>query len=1199
MPMTDHPPSRGRWIKRAAAGLRSLTERATAEQPGSGGYVPGLVSVVVPAYNVADYLDECLTSLREQRYAEVEIVVVDDGSPDDSAAIAARHAQEDDRVRLVRRDNGGLSAARNTGVRAARGEFLAFVDADDTVSRVVFSAPVKALAESGSDFAVTTYDRLERDGRLVRPAPWIRAAHATRRLATTLEAFPDVMVNAVAWSKVYRRSFWDAAGLSFPVGRIYEDQPVSMAAFARARSFDVLKEVGVHWRVRGDGSSISQGGSSVRNLVEHNLAVRASLDALRDAGHAAAADARAVQLLANNLPPFVRHVAEAGEEFWEELRVGVGMLAGLIDAEVYRSAVNVGDKVLYALVLADRREDAIAFLAEAGTDLNRFRAVCRADGLHAELPHVDGLPDGATVIAERQVILQHRILQIDWDADGSLRLTGWAYLRCIDLVEHPPSLRIELVGPDGRRRPLQVTGRAEARADVSGNHAYADYRPGGFTAVLPAAEVPTEPGEHLFELVMTAAGITRTATVDMMATRGSAALAHSRVLPDGGIARVVHDRPKPHDPTTVLHLRTSRSATYATEVTRDEGPTSGAVTVTFVASEPSAVHLAHIDHPEPLLSVAPTRAGDRWQARFDLGRLPRGPLPGLTAGELGRPLRFRVEGPGGTSPLLAPAAVEVSPGLGDDGTRAVTRGRTGELEVFDWWPAATAYDLGEDRLAVTVSHARALAGTPVLRTREETVTGRIEPGEDGADTLVFALTRDRWGRAGLGIPSGRYQVGIEDPEGRFWGLTPAPGLLATLPHDRLIDRYRVRLELTASVPPALTVELGPPLGDDERGRRNQRLLAERSRVPRAEDDSVLLRSGEGRTADGNPLAVHRELARRSSALRLCWSVVDRSVPLPPGAVGLVEGSRAWHAALARSRYLVVDAHQPEGHVRPTGQVIVRTLRDHPVALMGHARWERDRVPFAEVASLDRRARDWDVIVSPGRWATPLLRAAYLDPAGAQPQVLEVGQPHDDVLLAPEAQAARESARAALGVAPDRTAVLYAPGPRDHLAARRVELLDAERLVAALGGDVVVLDHADGSAPGRREPSPGVVDVRSHPDPDELLLAADVAVLDYSALRFDLALADRPMVFLVPDRERHDEAGDLVDFDATTPGPQVATTDEVVALLRDLPGLNQRYAEARQRLRETFAELADGRASVRLVDAVFAARGDAPQGDGAR
>jgi len=121
----------------------------------------------------------------------------------------------------------------------------------------------------------------------------------------------------------------------------------------------------------------------------------------------------------------------------------------------------------------------------------------------------------------------------------------------------------------------------------------------------------------------------------------------------------------------------------------------------------------------------------------------------------------------------------------------------------------------------------------------------------------------------------------------------------------------------------------------------------------------------------------------------------------------------------------------------------------------------------------------------------------------------------------------------------------------------------------------------------------VIDVTDYPDVNDLILASDAAVLDYSSLRFDYVLSGKPMVFLVPDLAEYDRArGGVIPFGPTAPGPQVDTTEQVVVELSDLSSLAERYAEAREQFRAEYVDLEDGAAAARLVDAVFVPRGDA-------
>ena len=207
---------------------------------------------------------------------------------------------------------------------------------------------------------------------------------------------------------MFRRSFYDAAGIRFPEGAIYEDQPVSARAYARARAFDILPDVAVSWRIREDGTSITQRTSSADNLAAHNEAVRSSLAELEGAGHWTAADARALQLLANNMRLFSRHVDAVDDEFWRTLQVGLRELLARVSDEAYVREVPAQEKVLNELILRDDRARAAEFLGDGGMDLARFAIAQGADGRYlARLPFFGdrdvAIPTDRFVLAERQL----------------------------------------------------------------------------------------------------------------------------------------------------------------------------------------------------------------------------------------------------------------------------------------------------------------------------------------------------------------------------------------------------------------------------------------------------------------------------------------------------------------------------------------------------------------------------------------------------------------------------------------------------------------------------------------------------------------------------------------------------------------------------------------------------------------------------
>lgn len=230
-----------------------------------------VLSVIVPFYNVEKYIGPCLDSIAAQTMPDLEVICVDDGSGDDGPAVVESRAAGDPRIALVRQDNKGVGRARNVGLRRATGRYLAFVDGDDTVPPDAFKRLVSSLETSGSDLACGNVMRLYRN--LLMPSWAHREAFATPMKRTHITRHPLLIRDRMLWNKVYRRSFWERLRLSFPE-RMYEDQPVAMAAHVGARSVDVLAKVVYHWRQRDEpGSSITQRRLEPGNLRDRLLSV--------------------------------------------------------------------------------------------------------------------------------------------------------------------------------------------------------------------------------------------------------------------------------------------------------------------------------------------------------------------------------------------------------------------------------------------------------------------------------------------------------------------------------------------------------------------------------------------------------------------------------------------------------------------------------------------------------------------------------------------------------------------------------------------------------------------------------------------------------------------------------------------------------------------------------------------------------------
>lgn len=191
-----------------------------------------MISVIVPVYNVEQYLDRCLTSLVRQTYSDLQIILVDDGSTDGCAGMCDAWAKKDPRILTVHQSNQGLSEARNAGLRLATGRYLAFVDSDDFVEPNMYRYMVEAMERTGSDIAACGRYRFDNEtGNR-------RIMHTCRKesVFSTEEAIGALLcggeMEETVWDKVFKAELF--RGISFPKGEINEDIAVTPEVFAGA-----------------------------------------------------------------------------------------------------------------------------------------------------------------------------------------------------------------------------------------------------------------------------------------------------------------------------------------------------------------------------------------------------------------------------------------------------------------------------------------------------------------------------------------------------------------------------------------------------------------------------------------------------------------------------------------------------------------------------------------------------------------------------------------------------------------------------------------------------------------------------------------------------------------------------------------------------------------------------------------------------
>lgn len=234
------------------------------------------ISVIVPVYKVEKYLPQCLDSLVNQTYGNLEIILVDDASPDGCGRICDEYASGDERIRVVHRPkNQGQASARNLGLEMATGEYVSFVDSDDWLSEDAYEKLLAGLREHGADCSVGhCVVVLDRDGELVVQ----KTKKKPVRCESAADAMKDVLLGAsAAWNRLYRRELFE--GLRFQTGRINDDEALVLRAYERMDKIVFLDADSYFYRKRPGSITTSRFSLKMLDCVTNS---RENLEFLRE-----------------------------------------------------------------------------------------------------------------------------------------------------------------------------------------------------------------------------------------------------------------------------------------------------------------------------------------------------------------------------------------------------------------------------------------------------------------------------------------------------------------------------------------------------------------------------------------------------------------------------------------------------------------------------------------------------------------------------------------------------------------------------------------------------------------------------------------------------------------------------------------------------------------------------------------------------
>jgi CDP-glycerol glycerophosphotransferase len=1155
------------------------------------------ISVVVPFHNNADVLGACLASIAAQSVADLEVITVDDGSQDDGAAVAAAQAATDPRFALIRVDPGGPGYARNQGIRRAHGEYLSFVDGDDVLPPDALARLLRSLEASGSDFVSGNVQRIGPDG-ITQSALHARAVKIPKT-GTHISRSPELFFDVSVWNKLFRRTFWDRHGLSFPEGVVWEDLQLMTKAHVLATAVDVITDHIYHWRQRTSGElSITQSRTSIANFRDRITALGVIDDFLRTRKPRHLLRDHQAKALVNDLWLYVPDLTQTSEEYRAEFgRLLAGYLAQ-VDKRVLRHLPST-HRLAYHLAGHGMLAELLSYAAWLGEQPVKTVPVVRGHGrVQADLPfRADrqlAIPPGVYRTRMRELDPFVRVEEVGW-RDGKLVISGCAYVPSVDIRRRLHTAKVVLLRPRQLGNPpIAVLARSFRHPDAqqwSGQQRY-DYDWAGFEATISPRRFRLAgrwlTGEWEGYVLVRGHGVWRASRLHTP-VRAAAERPDARQVAPGVRLGATWQGQRLYvlveSTAAELHRCEQRGDEIILEVDLQQqaGPASRLVLVRPDGTASRDLATTAADRPtggSRLRAAFPASSLTDAAADWELCVRQPGAAPIPVAFPAnGHEYRFPAgsehvaiqrTGKGNVAVVLRGAIPVISDYTWSTNGRLTFRGRysgpdTPFEAVLQRVGAAELHQIPVERHGDSFSVTAEVAATPVF--------GRREPLRDGEWELKI---RHAGRGAELIAPGYDYdQLGTADVARQQFGPK------------------QYRFSLSGRESPVLTVE---PLSVAEQGRVQRRVLREvhyPMQQRRALRDAVVFLSFKGRQVSDNPLGIAAELRRRGDTREHIWVVNDWAVQVPYDARAVLFDGKACWEALARSAYLVSNDDMPRGFSKRPGQIYVQTWHGTPLKRIGFDVAKMQS--FAGREYMELLAHDiarWDLLLSPSPVSTPILQRAFRFGG----EILESGYPRNDILASDAGPAIAAQVRQRLGIPAGKRVVMYAPTWRENqfYASGRYRFdlqLDLDRAWQELGDGYVILLRGhhqtadDAPAVARRG---FVVNVTGYPDVAELILASDALITDYSSMMCDFAVTGRPMLFFTYDLADYRDSvrGLSIDLEQEAPGPLLATSDEVIDAIGNLASNSGRYQDAYAAFVAKFCPLDDGKAGARVCDRVF-------------
>ena len=1154
------------------------------------------VSVIVPVYNVEEYLRECLDSLVNQTLKEIEVIMVNDGSTDNSPEIIEEYASRYDNFHAYHKENGGLSSARNYGIQFANGEYLAFLDSDDYVSKDAYQKLYDLAKKTGSEIVIGNTMRFNSQKKF--GSTLHKKVFRETILNTHITNMPQLIYNTTCWNNLFLRVFWEKNNLIFP-DILYEDIPVMIPAYFYSKSTSILEDVIHFWRVReGANLSITQKRYELSNFLDRMKSIQLVNEFFKNQNitHEHLIIEKDYKYLTFDIAMYLNQLDRVENSYIEHFVKIVNPFLTQLHPEAFNrlSAIN---KLKYKLLQEEKIEELLNVLSFEKKELKYTKPRKKQGRYYGIYPYRSAFPEEIFDVTD-ELTPVCRIEQMTWEGN-TLKITGHTYISKVDSkFASQVQLKASIKRADSSveiKLPVKITKRKDVtrkygvkppNAKILFFRRLYSYDWSGFEVYINFDR------EDLIKLV-------GTGKLEVWFTLRVGSL-ERRFRVNGPVkgdkprtyAKLINGKLiKPrYNAAWELTLETMDGLPILFEPFIQDDRLVFNVQSMSLESDSNLLLIGNKNIVTiPITKTGPTTftaqlslketdlRGDQYQVYLSSDNEQK---LSVFINQLTKKFEFW-------------HGQEIHYELTKNSTLIIWAQTSAPYIISAYWT--------DIQLDVTVFVSDFYKHEFDQVYEERIIVQSLETGK----SLEFAARKNedllnanipmRDEEGNLNFLDGKWAfyvevTGIKEGKSAFWKKRiqqPPQGKVAFTP--LIYSKQRFKPYISKNGYFNLSVKLVWSIVDS--GPKQQKVLQKiiypLFRLLPMDRRMIVFQAYWGQSYRCNPRAIYEYIQQHEgNNYKYVWVFKNENTPVNGNAIKVREKSWKYYYYMARAKFFVNNVNFPDLYEKRKGAVEIQTLHGTFLKTMGLDVPGEFDTPEKRRKFL-RRCGRWDYLISPSQYMTEKSRECFL----YDRQVLEIGFPRNDVLLQPIDANLVRSLKNKLNLPLDKKIILYAPTFREkknfHFQ------LDLKHMQEQLSEEYIVLLrlHYFVSSNLDIDMYRGFAfNVSSYDKIEDLYLISDLLITDYSSVMFDFALLNRPILYYTYDLEyyRDQLRGMYINLEQEAPGPLLRTTDELIEAIRNLDQVVAQYSEKFKAFREKYGQFESGNACKYVLEQIIKA-----------